>query len=46
MDVVRARRFELVDEKGNVRAVLGVDDDGTAGLALADANGRLLAELP
>ena len=38
-DVVRARRFELVDAAGEVRAVLAVDGDGT-GLVLLDAAGR------
>jgi hypothetical protein len=44
-DVVRARRFELIDDSGRVRAVLGNlaregDDAYWPGLALRDASGR------
>jgi hypothetical protein len=44
-DVVRARRFELVDDLGNVRAVLGnlahdPDADYWPGLTLRNAHGR------
>lgn len=44
-DVVRARRFELVDEGGKVRAVLGnlardTDADHWPGLVLRNSSGR------
>jgi hypothetical protein len=43
--VVRANRFELADEKGNIRAVLGLNPDGEPRLALADESGRILVTL-
>ena len=42
-DVVQARAFEMVDAEGNVRAELGIDADGSAGLFLKDVEGRLRA---
>ena len=40
-DNVRARRFELVDERGNVRAVLGTQtDNGAPGFLVSDSAGR------
>jgi hypothetical protein len=40
-DSVRARRFELVDERGNVRAVLGTQNDsGAPGFLVSDSAGR------
>ena len=44
-DIVRARRFELVDDRGRVRAVLGnlvryADDAFWPGLTLRNAHGR------
>jgi len=39
--VIRASRFELVDSKGLVRAVLGTDADGTVGVHVYDqASGK------
>jgi len=43
--VVKANRFELADEKGNIRAVLGLTPDGEPRLALADESGRILVAL-
>ena len=42
-EVIRARRFELIDEKGEVRAVLGALGNGSPHLVLHDANGRMRA---
>jgi len=40
-DSVRARRFELVDERGNVRAVLGTQsENGAPGFLVSDSAGR------
>jgi len=40
-DNVRARRFELVDARGNVRAVLGTQsDNGAPGFLVSDSAGR------
>jgi hypothetical protein len=40
-DNVRARRFELVDAKGEVRAVLGTQaDNGAPGFLVSDSAGR------
>ncbi len=36
-DVIRARRFELVDEKGNLRSFWGVNKDGPADADGAEA---------
>lgn len=44
-EVVSAGRFELVDGEGRVRAELGIDDDGSAGLFVRDEEGRLRASL-
>jgi hypothetical protein len=38
--VVRDERFEVVDDGGRVRAVLGALDDGAVGLALFAGDGR------
>jgi len=43
--VVRANRFELEDENGNIRAVLGMNPSGEPRLALADDSGRILVAL-
>lgn len=40
VDVVRARRFVLVDAAGEVRASLAVRPDGAPGLILLDAAGK------
>lgn len=40
-DVVKARRFHMVDGDNRVRAELGIDADGSAGLFLRDADGRV-----
>jgi hypothetical protein len=39
-NIIRAEMFELVDSQGNTRARLGVDDSGSALLALSDKNGE------
>lgn len=44
-DTLRARRFELVDEAGAVRAEVGIDEDGSAGFFLRDAANRVRAAL-
>ena len=41
--VIQARRFELIDEKGEVRAVLGALGNGSPHLVLHDATGRMRA---
>ena len=41
---VQARKFVLVDESGQTRALLAVDEDGPR-LSLADENGKTRAEL-
>ena len=43
--VVRAERFELVDDAGKLRGWLGVDEDGAAGLTLAGRDGAPHATL-
>ncbi|HEV7499491.1 MAG TPA: hypothetical protein VGQ33_05775 [Vicinamibacteria bacterium] len=41
LDTVRARRFELVDARGEVRAVLGTQaDNGAPGFLISDREGR------
>lgn len=42
-EVIQAKRFELVDEKGEVRAVLGALGNGSPHLILHDATGRMRA---
>ncbi len=47
-DILQARRFELVDETGRIRARLGFTDDGDPTLILCDDDGqqlRIRAEL-
>ena len=44
-EVIRAKRFELVDSEGNVRATLQLDEAGAPGLALFDEEGRARAAL-
>lgn len=39
-DVIQAKQFVLVDQKGNVRGSMGLDGDGKAYLALFDARGK------
>ncbi len=43
--VIQAKRFELLDENGQRRAVLGFADDRAPALALFDKEGHLRAEL-
>ena len=43
--VVRANRFELADENGNIRAVMGMNPYGEPRIALADESGRILIAL-
>ncbi len=43
-EVIRAGRFEVVDDGGKVRAILGAQNE-TAGLMLLDGNGQNVAEL-
>lgn len=40
-DVISARRIEMVDDEGRVRAELAIDADGSAGLFLRDEQGRV-----
>jgi hypothetical protein len=44
-NVIRANKFELVDKKGKIRAVLGLSPEGEPRLALADPAGQILAAL-
>lgn len=46
-DVVKAKRFEVVDAAGKVQAVFGLGTDGTVGVALVlyDAAGKIRATL-
>jgi hypothetical protein len=44
-EVVRAKRLEIVDDEGKVRAVLGTDEQGVVSLSIFDASGRLRASL-
>lgn len=44
-EVVRGKRFELVDGEGRVRAALVLHEDGTPGLDLWDDNGNVRATL-
>ena len=43
--VVQANKFELVNDKGQVRAVLGLNSEGEPRLALADASGQIQVAL-
>ncbi|MDA1256562.1 MAG: hypothetical protein O3C10_01755 [Chloroflexi bacterium] len=40
-DLVRAKRFELVDDDGHTRAVIGRLGDGSPHVVLADTDGRM-----
>ena len=40
-DVVRAKHFELIDDLGNKRATIGIDQDGTTQIILYDAKGKV-----
>ncbi len=40
-EVLRARRLEVVDTAGRVRAALGMASDGSSALGLWDATGRV-----
>lgn len=42
-EVIRARAIQMVDDDGRVRAELGIDADGSAGLFLYDSEGRTRA---
>lgn len=44
-DVIRARRFELVDEGGTIRAVLSAEPGLAWGLAIADEDGNAVASV-
>ncbi len=44
-DVVRAKRFELVDSGGTVRATLAFEQDGNPAVSLCDREGNVRAEL-
>ncbi len=44
-DVLRARGVELVDAEGRARAELALDADGSAGLFVRDAEGRVRASV-
>lgn len=45
LDVVRARRVEVVDDEDRVRLVLGEMGDGVAGISVRSAEGRERASL-
>ena len=40
-EVLRAKRLEIVDDEGKVRAALGTDEKGVASLSIFDSSGRL-----
>ncbi len=42
---IAAKRFELVDDTGRLRAALAIDEDGSAGLFVRDTEGRVRASL-
>lgn len=44
-EVLRAQRFELVDQDGLVRAEIGIDEAGSTGVFIHDHEGRLRASL-
>jgi hypothetical protein len=44
-EVIRAKRFELVDSDGSVRATLALHEGGTPGLGLFDNDGHERATL-
>jgi hypothetical protein len=44
-EVLRAKRLEILDDEGKVRAVLGTDEKGIASLSVFDASGRLRSSL-
>lgn len=44
-EVMQAKRFEMVDDAGKVRAVLGMGEQGDEGLALMNARGVIRAAL-
>ena len=44
-DIVRSRRFEVVDDKGKLRAFLGEGPNGSLGLTFCDTNGKTQASL-
>ena len=44
-DVVRARAFELIDDKGMVRALLNVEEGGEAVFRLKDAAGEVRVKM-
>lgn len=43
--VVKARAFELVDESGHRRALLGISPEGTVALGLFDQRGRVRSSM-
>jgi len=44
-EAIRAKRFEVVDAAGAVRAALTVDEEGMPGLTLSDEDGNARAAL-
>jgi hypothetical protein len=44
-EVVRTKRLEIVDDEGNVRAVLGTDEAGVTSVSVFDQSERLRASL-
>jgi hypothetical protein len=44
-EVVRAKRLEIVDDEGKVRAVLGTDEQGSGSLVAAFITGAALVAL-
>jgi hypothetical protein len=44
-EVLRTKRLEIVDDKGEVRALLGTREEGVGGLSVYDASGRVRIRL-
>ncbi len=39
-EVLRTKRFEIVDDRGKVRVSLGTHEEGIGGMIVFDASGR------
>lgn len=44
-DIVRARKFEIVDEEGQVRAAIGPGEEGSTGVQFYDREGEAKIQL-
>jgi hypothetical protein len=44
-ELLRAKRLEIVDDEGKVRAVLGTNEEGVISLSVFDQSARLRASL-